>query len=110
MGFDFGEWFENAGQKAQEALGDLQQVGVPALEVWAQNLGQDLLSQWNKDSQSRLNSAVKDIADRPSSPPGTLGNAFSSMVKGTILETYGMHILIAIILLVGIGFYMRGKK
>ena len=33
MSFDFDDFFKQAGAKAQEALGDLEKVGVPTLQA-----------------------------------------------------------------------------
>lgn len=108
MGWDFQEFFDSAGEKAQEALNDLVKVGVPAVQVAAQQWAQDALGDMQKESQKELNAAIKEVQSKPSSP-GSIGDAFKTTIQGTILETYGMHILIGVVALVVIGMMLKGK-
>lgn len=106
MSWDFGQFFSDAGAKAQEALDQMVKVGVPAVEVAAAQWGQDLLKNMQGESQKELNAAVKDLQNSPSSP---LGSAITATVQGTFLQTYGMHIAIGVGALIVLGFALRGK-
>lgn len=106
MGWNFDEFFTNAGEKAQEALDDLIKVGKPMVEVAAAEWGQDLLKQMQQESQKDLNAAVKDMQNNPSQP-GTLGAAFKTTIQGTFLETYGLYIVIGVAALIVLGMFLR---
>ena len=106
MGWNFDEFFSNAGEKAQEAIDSLIKVGVPAVEVAAQEWAQDLLKQSQAESQKELNAAIKDIQNQPTSP---LGAAIKTTVQGTFLETYGLYIAVGVVGLIAVGFALRGK-
>lgn len=104
MDFNFDEFFNNAGKAAQEQIDSLTKVGVPALEVAAQKWGIDTLQQMQKSSQKELNAAVKDVQNRPSTP---FGDALKSTVQGTFLQTYGLWIVVGIVVLLFVGMALR---
>ena len=106
MGWDINQFFSDAGAKVQESLDSLQKVGIPAIEVAAQQWGIDTLTSMQKGSQKELNAAVKDIQNSPSTP---LGNAIKTTVQGTFLETYGLYIVLGVAALIIIGMLLRGK-
>lgn len=109
MGFDFGEFFNDAGKKAQEQIDSLIKVGVPALETSLEQWGLDTLKQMQKESQGDLNKAVKEVtANDPA--PGSFGAALSATIKGTVLETHGGLILGGAVALIVVGIFLsRGK-
>lgn len=106
MGWNIDDFFNDAGAKAQDAIDSLVKVGVPAMEVAAQQWGIDTLERMQKDSQKELNAVVKDIQNSPSTP---IGAAIQTTVQGTILQTYGIHILVAVVALIVIGMMLKGK-
>lgn len=108
MGFDFGEFFNDAGKKAQDALNDLAKVGVPALKASAEQWGIDVLQKMNKETQGELNAAVKEVT-KNDPPPGSFGAALQTTIKGTVLEANGGKILIAVVGLIAVGLFLRGK-
>lgn len=108
MGIDFGKFFSDAGEKAQDALNDLVKVGKPALEASLEQWGIDVLQKELKQDQAELSAAVKEVTAKDPDP-GTFGAALSATVKNTVFENYGMHILIGVVALVGVGFLLRSK-
>lgn len=106
MGWNIDDFFNDAGAKAQEAVDSLVKVGVPAMEVAAQQWGIDTLQKMQKDSQKELNAVVKDIQNSPSTP---IGAAIQTTVQGTFLQTYGLHIIVAVVALIVIGMMLKGK-
>lgn len=106
MDWNFGDFFADAGAKAQAALDQLQQVGVPALEVAAQQWGIDTLTSMQKESQSELNQAVKEVQAGPSTP---FGDALKTTIQGTFLETYGLYIVGGVLALILLGVFLKGK-
>lgn len=106
MGWNIDDFFNDAGAKAQDAIDSLVKVGVPAMEVAAQQWGIDTLQQMQKDSQKELNAVVKDIQNSPITP---IGAAIQTTVQGTFLQTYGLHIMIAVVALIVIGMLLKGK-
>lgn len=108
MDFDFGKFFDDAGEKAQAALGDLVKVGVPAVQASLEQWGIDVLKKQQEQTQSDLNTAVKDVMAQ-SPQPGSFGAALSTTIKGTILETHGLMIVLGIVALIAVGFVLKGK-
>lgn len=106
MGWNIDDFFNDAGAKAQDAIDSLVKVGVPAMEVAAQQWGIDTLQKMQKDSQKELNAVVKDIQNSPSTP---IGAAIQTTVQGTFLQTYGLHIIVAVVALIVIGMMLKGK-
>lgn len=106
MGWNIDDFFNDAGAKAQDAIDSLVKVGVPAMEVAAQQWGIDTLERMQKDSQKELNAVVKDMQNSPSTP---IGAAIQTTVQGTFLQTYGLHIVIAVVALIVIGMMLKGK-
>lgn len=107
MDFDFGAFFEDAGKKAQSALDDLTKVGVPGIEVAAQQWGIDTLKSMQAGSQKELTAAVKDVTANGNN--STLGNAFQATIQNTIFQSYGLYIVGGIAVLIVVGFALRGK-
>lgn len=108
MGFNFEEFFDQASDKVQDSLNDLVKVGKPAIEASLEQWGIDVLTKAQKESQGELNAAVKEITAKDPAP-GSFGAAVSATVKGTVLETYGLYIVLGVVSLVAIGFLARGK-
>ena len=106
MGWNIDDFFNDAGAKAQDAIDSLVKVGVPAMEVAAQQWGIDTLERMQKDSQKELNAVVKDMQNSPSTP---IGAAIQTTVQGTFLQTYGLHIMVAVVALIVIGMMLKGK-
>lgn len=106
MGWNIDDFFSDAGKKAQDAIDSLVQVGVPAMEVAAQQWGIDTLTAMQKESQKELNAVVKDMQNSPSTP---IGAAIQTSVQGTFLQLYGLHILVAVVALIVIGMMLKGK-
>lgn len=108
MDFDFGAFFSDAGKNAQAAIDDALKVGVPAVKSSLEQWGIDTLRRMNGETQAELNQAVKELtANDPA--PGSLGAAFATTIKGTILEQYGTEIIVGVVLLIGLGLFLRGK-
>lgn len=105
---DFDELFGNAKQAVQKSLDDALRVGRPAVEASLQQWGIDTLKSMQVDSQKNLNAELKKQMDEPSRP-GSFGAALSSTVQGTILETYGLQIVIGVALLIILGMALKGK-
>lgn len=105
---DFGEFFKDAGAKAQEAIDSMVKVGVPALQASAEQWGIDTLTQMQKEHSKELNAAIKEVTKNDPAP-GTFGAALSATVKGSILETQGTTILYVVIGLIGLGLFLRSK-
>lgn len=108
MDFNFGDFFNDAGKKAQEALDDLVKVGKPALLASLEQQGIDTLNKMLKGEQQNLNAAVKEVTAKDPAP-GSFGAALSSTVQGSVFQVYGMQITIGIVALILIGFMLRGK-
>lgn len=108
MGFDFGDFFDQAGEKAQDALDDLVKVGVPTLQATLEQWGIDVLQRQNEQTQAQLNQAVADIT-KNDPPPGSLGAAFNTTIQGTILQTHGGLLIGVCAGLILLGLFLRGK-
>ena len=104
MGWNIDDFFKDAGAKVQEGIDSLTKVGVPAIEVAAQQWGIDTLTSMQKESQKELNAVVKDMQNSPSTP---FGAAIKTTVQGTFLETYGLYILGGVVALIILGMFLR---
>jgi len=108
MGIDFDQLFKDAGAKAQEAIDSAIKVGVPALQASAEQWGIDTLTAMQKEHSKDLSAAIKEVTKNDPAP-GSFGAAFNATIKGSILETQGTTILIAVIGLICLGLFLRGK-
>ena len=108
MGVSFEEFFKDAGAKAQEQIDSLVKVGVPALQASAEQWGIDVLTDMQKEHSKDLSAAIKEVTKNDPAP-GSFGAAFNATIKGSILETQGTTILIAVIGLICLGLFLRGK-
>jgi len=105
---DFQDYLDGAWQAVQNGVNDAWKVGKPMMEASLEQWGRDVLDQQLKNSNKELNAAVKEIASRDN-PPGSFGSALSQTLQGTILQTYGLHILGLVIVLILLGMYLKGK-
>lgn len=108
MGFNFDDFFKDAGDKVQSQIDSLVKVGVPALQASAEQWGIDTLTAMQKEHSKELSAAVKEVIKNDPAP-GSFGAALSATVKGSVLETQGTTILIAVIGLVVLGMFLRSK-
>jgi len=108
MGFDFEEFFRNAGEAAQEQIDNLIKTGAPALEASLEQWGIDTLKKWQDEAQGRLNTAVNDITKNDPAP-GSFGAAVNATIQNTVFQKYGLLIVVGIGGLVVVGI-MLGRK
>lgn len=81
-------------------------VGVPMVQASIEQWGISVLTEQNKQTQNQLTSAVKTLSTNPSSP---IGSAVNSTIQKSVLELYGVHIVLGVAVLLGIGYAMRGR-
>ena len=108
MGWDFEEFFNEAGDKVQAALDDIKDVGEPGIKAALEQWGIDVLTAQNKETQKELNDAVKRVtANEPA--PGSFGAALSATVENSVFANYGGLILGGIAGLIILGIFL-GRK
>lgn len=106
MGIDFNSFFNDAGKKVEESLNDIVKVGTPVLKSSLEQWGIDTLKKMNSETQKEVNVAVKDVLARDPQP-GSFGAAVSSTIQGSVLQTYGLQITLAVAALILLGFFLR---
>lgn len=103
---DFDSFFKDAGKKVEESLNDVVKVGTPVLKSSLEQWGIDTLKKMNSETQKEVNVAVKEMMAKDP-VPGSFGAAVSATVQGSILQTYGLQITLAVAALILIGFFLR---
>ena len=108
MGIDFGELFDQAGEKAKAALDDIVKVGKPALEASLEQWGIDTLTRMQKESQGELNEAIKEVTKNDPAP-GSFGAALSTTVQNSFLQNYGHFVLMGVAGIIVLVIFLKGK-
>lgn len=108
MSFDFDDFFKQAGAKAQEALGDLEKVGVPTLQAALEQWGIDVLTKQNEETVKKQEAAVAQVfANEPA--PGTFGAALAATVKNSAIQQNSNLILFSVFGLLAVGYLLARK-
>lgn len=99
MGLDFSELFGNAKDAISQAVEDVKNTGLPALEASLEKWGADKLNEMSKNSQGTVDQNVKEILNRPQDPNG-IGAYISNTLKTPVVQQYGGLMIAGV---VGIG-------
>lgn len=105
---DWQQLWDQGKSDLEKAFSDVVATGTPAIKASLEQWGADVLQEQANASKKELAAQVDDISKHPSAP-GTFGAAFSDVMKSTVVDKYGVWILLGVGGLVILGV-MLGKK
>ena len=88
MGLNFDELFGNVKNSVDQAVTDLKNVGLPAIETSLEKWGADALTKMSQQSQASVDQNLKEILARPQDPDG-FGSYLTNTLKSPVVQQYG---------------------
>lgn len=106
MGINFDDIWGQAKEALNTGLQDLEKVGKPALYATVLDNAEKVIQEQKRQTSAALDAGVKEIAQRPKDP-NSFASQFLSKFQNPVIKEYGMPILVAGVLLIGVGFLIR---
>lgn len=108
MGFDLNALFGQAKDAATTGMNDLLKTGGNAGLGFLEGQAVAIISADQAQHEQASSAAVTEILNRPSTPGG-FGSYMQGLLQRPILKQYGPYVLVGVLVLIGLGIYLKKK-